>query len=388
MTKKRASTLIYLIFLFTVILAFCALAIDATIIYTTRIKLQDATERAALAGAEGFNENFYATPTQAVIEQAVSERANDAFKNFLFGDLKISNTTINRSAKYPDKKILVQTSVSSPTFFLSFLGVESVKLKAKACAISENLNVKSNFDSTMWLNLNALYRSSVVYSLSSVADTAILGPLGRVGGSAYKSASINTEPVFSLIDDSDNHPLSLGPGGFLMLRLPAPIVDKPGPDLFIKEAGDALEGYFVFAGIDVNPSNPYVNSYSTGDGIFWKNITCSGQPEYQDNNNLIGVYSVATLFAGQQDKFYGSGYFDLGHSCVNLSMVKYIKIIDDNSESAFVKRNIGNPAPSSSPPYSYYKTMLYGEASTATAGADIDSVTTLNFVRLISPSDY
>ncbi|HNW26787.1 MAG TPA: Tad domain-containing protein [Candidatus Gastranaerophilaceae bacterium] len=398
MKKKNASTVMYMIFLFSVILAFCAMAIDATIIYNTRMKLQDATERAALAGAELFNDKFYPTGTlAATIESAAEEKAEEIFGHFLFGDLKSVNTTIIADAKYSNKKILVKTSAYSPTFFLSFLGVQSVKINAKACAVSEKMDVKSNFDSAMWTTPKALYRSGIIYSEDNSTDTSISKPLGQISSiQNFYSASYETNtPIFRLIDDIDNHPLSLGPGGYLLIRLPAPIVDKPGPDLFIKEAGKALEGYFVFAGIDIDPFNPYLNNATQGGGVAWKNITCSAISEYEDLNNNLVPYSVSTTHSGTQEKFYGSAYFDLGDSCIktsagnnaNLSMAKYIKIVDDNSESAFVKRSLGSSLPSS-PPYSYYKAMLFGEASTATAGADIDAIQILNFVRLIPPPEH
>ena len=40
MTKKRASTTVYFIFFFIMFLAFCAFAVDGTITYTNRAKLQ------------------------------------------------------------------------------------------------------------------------------------------------------------------------------------------------------------------------------------------------------------------------------------------------------------------------------------------------------------
>ena len=59
-------------------------------------------------------------------------------------------------------------------------------------------------------------------------------------------------------------------------------------------------------------------------------------------------------------------------------MAKYIRIVDDNQESAFVTSGDGK----------YYKAMLYGESSTATAGADIDYVKVLNHVKLVPASSF
>ena len=124
----------------------------------------------------------------------------------------------------------------------------------------------------------------------------------------------------------------------------------------------------VFAGVDQNPTNPYVSVDSPGGGIYWINITSSG---YSDD--IANPFGTATtkLSTANQDKIYGSAYFDIDAS--NISIVKYIRIIDDNDESAFAKTGSF-----------YYRTKIYGDSSTATAGADIDAVKVLNHVRLIS----
>ncbi len=387
MIRKNASTLMYLIFLFSVILAFCAMAIDATIIYNTRMKLQDATERAAMVGAEAFNTgNIILNQTQ--IEDNVNDNVEAAFSHFLFGPLNKNNAQIiDVQTKYSEKKVLVKSKVSSPTFFLGFLGIHSVNIKATACAVNEKMDVKSNLNSAMWLTSSAMYLSGIVNSTSM---TYLQPPLGA----GYLASFLSSVIIFPLIDNLDNEPLSLGPGGYFTVRLPAPMVDKRGPDLFIKEAGDALEGYFVFAGIDKIIENATLGeggaSKSAGDtevdtgedeiesnDIVWKEITCSAIPETVDMNGNPRLYS-----SNGHVKVYGSAYFDLGNSCVNLAVAKYIKIVDDNSESAFVKKTIGTSDTN------YYKAMLYGEASTATAGADIDAIQILNFVKLIPPSEF
>jgi hypothetical protein len=54
-------------------------------------------------------------------------------------------------------------------------------------------------------------------------------------------------------------------------------------------------------------------------------------------------------------------------------MVKYIRIIDDNAEDAY---------------YNGVKYDIYGDSSTATPGADIDTVKIFNHVRLIKPINF
>jgi len=358
MKKRNANAVVYLIFFLTLFLAFCAFAIDATIVFTTRAKLQGATEEAALVAASDFNSST------TVTESDIEAMALGTFNLLKVADLKPATITVD--VKLGGKKVLVTTQTLSPTFFLSFLGVSSIKLQAEALAISEKLPVTAKYNSINWITAAASYQTDIISKWPDTThDTEIRNSIN------YPSASIDQTsgiPIYKLLDSASIGPLSLGPGGSVTIKLPAPIIDKPGPDLSVVEAGAAAEGYLVFAGLDVDPTQPYVDYTKTGAGIHWKNITCSGVPLNQISSGKLGAYSL-----GSDIKFYGSANFDLGAPCVGLSMAKYIRIIDDNDESAFV----GDSA-----------VMLYGESSTPTAGADIDSVTVLNHVRLLPPSQF
>lgn len=378
MNKRRASSAIYTIFFLIIFLAFCALAVDGTIVFANRARLQSATEAAALAGASEF--------VKLNTVDAVKTAAESSFDLIKYKGLSNATITPNPHStagvwvNTTKKQVLVvATSVSTP-FFLSFLGVSGINLEARACAVSEELPVTAIYPNINWLTARASYTSDILSKDLNLYDTAILLPLGGFPSASYQSNVVD----WGLIDKpTANQPLSLGPGGFITIKLPAPIINKPGPDLYIKETGlsstgadgATLEGYMVFAGLDNNPANPYWYYDTPGDGITWVNISKTGQPE---NPNFIDYIQTANgaNVTGDNVKFYGSGYFDLDDN--NISMVKYIRIVDDNSESAFVT-NDG---------IQFYKAMLLGEASTATAGADIDYVSVLNHVKLIPPSTY
>ena len=364
MKKKQASTLIYLMSFMVVFLAFCAFAVDATIIFSQRSKLQNATEAAALSAAASFN------PTGASVGNDIIKKADEAFSMWKLGDLKNAKIT-NAEVSIANKEVRLTTRLIGQPFFLSFLGVSGVDLNAVSAAKSEKLPVTSNYAGINWVTTAAAYRSDIVSKGTNLNDTAILQPLGNTQSASRDSYT--GIPIFRLIDDEDNQPLSLGPGGYITLKLPAPIVDKPGPDILINEIGFAKEGYMVFVGLDVNPDNPYMQYNRTGAGLRWVNISCSGTSK---NNPSLSPYSVSTPL-GNQAKFYGSGYFDIGDSCNpagGVAMAKYLRIVDDNDESGFLQD--GSPA------------MLYGESSSPTAGADIDSVDVLNHVLLINPKNY
>ena len=366
MAKKKASSTLYFIFFFIIFLAFCAFAVDGAIVLTNRAKLQNATEMVAMAAASEFNSDSDSNTVQNNIITA----AQNTFK-------LLKNDSLQTAKMDPDPPIIdttsrtvtITTSMVSQPFFLRFLGVSGINLNAKAVAQSEDLWVTANYTGVNWLTKKAAYYSDILSKQLNLNDTAILKPLGDYASASYSSGSVN----FGLINSGDNQPLSLGPGGFITIKLPAPIVDKPGNDLEIKEVGDALEGYMVFIGLDNDPNQPYVSYDQPNGGISWVNISCTGTPE---NSGYTATSTAATNLASssQQDKFYGSGYFDIGKSCSGfsgVSMAKYLRIIDDNSESAFVKTG-----------GVYFPIMIYGESSSSTAGADIDAVKVLNHVRL------
>ena len=348
-SKKNASATLYIIFFFVMFLAFSAFAVDGTIVLTNRVKLQNATEAAALAAASEFNSTA-----------SVSTKATDMFNTLKIDSLSYAEVD-SVQVDTDRKQVLLSTEYLSKPIFLAFLGVTGIKLEAKACATSEALPVKVQYSGVNWVNSsNNQYFSDIL-----TADSSIRKPLGDyVKSSSYDSTGAVD---YSLIESSA---LSLGAGGYVTVKLPTPIIDKPGDDLAIQENGYAIEGYMVFAGLDVNPENPYVSSTSQGNGIYWMNISSSGVSTDSLSNP---VSSVVTAGLGSQDKFYGSGSFDI--SKCGLSMVKYIRIVDDNEEKAYVKSNAA-----------LYNFL--GEASSSSGGADISNIRVLNYVRLIPTAQY
>lgn len=376
-SKKEASSVIFLTVFFVIFLAFAAFAVDGTIVFTTRAKLQNITEMTALAAASEFNYSQNETDVSA-IETHVSNSANTTF-NLLKQDglqyAKIDKMNVSTTSN----KILVVSKVTAEPYFLAFLGVNGITLEAQACALSEPLPIKANYSGVNWLTTKAAYLSDIITNASTYYDTAILPPLGNMASASYMLGIAD----FSLItDDNGSKALSLGPGGFITIKLPAPVINKTGYDLYIREIGNigstgkTKEGYMVYAGIDNNPDNPYVKQEDAGSEISWVNISSCGDPEPEDSS-FSGAHQYAnTQISSSTDKFYGSGYFDIGKCGINVA--KYIRIVDDNNESAFVTNN-GT---------TYYKTMMYGEASTATAGADISYISVLNRVRLIPSTSF
>lgn len=387
MIKKEASTLLYMILFLVIFLAFCTFAVDGVIVFNNRAKLQDATEMTAMTAASEFNvilANDFHSPDCANITAHVRKTAEDTFE--LLKKDNLQTATMASKIDPASQTATITTKMVSQPFFLRFLGVSGINLEAKAVAKSDSADAKVTYnDNINWITAITAWHTDIIQGINqpdaatpqSFNDTAILNPLGEYASASYNQASTPKQVDYSLIQSGSNAKgLSLGPGGFITIRLPDPIVDKTGYDLYIKEAGDALEGYMVFAGLDVKPKNPYTSKDKPGDGIYWVNISCTGDPEIKDSNNKLGAYTVQTTNQGPQTRIYGSANFDISRKCSDgfqgISMAKYIRIVDDNSESAFKKTG----------PNTYAKIMQYGEASSATAGADISGVTVLNHVRL------
>lgn len=367
-----------MIFFYTAFLFFTAMAIDGTIILTDRAKLQDITEATALTAASEFN---YDTTVPSNRLEAEIENTETTTLNLLkTGRLDTANIT-RRDTKTTNKKLYLEVEAIARPYFLAFFGVNGIRIKAKACAKSAALSVDPDYgqDKINWINKAGTYTTDII-----AADSDIKVPLG-MPNEFSKSYILNpdTNSViinYTLIEES-GLPMSLGAGGYITIKLPSPIIDKPGYDLSIKEIGDAMEGYMVFAGIDKDTDEPYVhplNESATGD-IKWVNISCAGvSPKLapgaaHDQRSTTGM--------GLQDIIYGSADFDISNSCLgstSLAMAKYLRIIDDNQEVAFINQN-----------GTYKKvTNLYGESSSATPGADIDKITVLNVVSLITFDEY
>lgn len=368
---KKGNTVITLVMFFGIIMAFCAFAIDFTIVLTQRAKLQSITEKSAIAAASNYAFLDNLTPNSDKVEEG-ARKTLDLFKDRRMPSVEISEIEL----KPNNKAVFVKTKALVPTYFLGVLGIGTIKIEAQSSAISETRWLDSSQPKVMSETRDIISQGGVLVNADLKQDTNILPPLSEAKSASFinEENTINADLIYG---EPDEKPLSLGAGGYVTLRLPILLTNKKGNDLYIKEAG-TNEGYFIFAGIDANPKKPYLDAENQGDGIKWVNISCTGTPETTGVNS--GAYSVfvPSLFSWQT-KFYGSGYFDLGASCSDgyegdISAARYVKIIDDNEENGLSANN--------------QPVWLLGESSNVTSGADIDAVGILNSVRLIKTSEF
>ena len=390
MSKQKGVSLIIFIMGITAVLAFTGFVVDVGMVLNSQNELQKALESSALAAASSIEpKRFKDTDGYYKVIIDTSNVQNIALA--VFNQVKLTNYFIVSAqnpvvdlSKVGSKAIKITSSMDVKTYFMQFIGINYVKIYAQTAAVSLPMYLTKNFP-------QGLTSGSLI--LDTTGDTDIRNP---VGDNPNKNKNPNN--IFGV---PDNVPLALGAGGYVLIRLPVSLVDGDGFDLFIREAGN-IKGYFVFAGNDVNPTNPYVNEAIPGDGIKWVNISCTGTPvgyslsgklgAYYTNINYYDPYDKITKTITNQAKFYGSGLFDLGLTCKNsggsikygagsadngfIKNAKYIKIVDDNVEDGFMADKTDEPV------------LLIGDHSSITPGANIDAVGILHYSRLISVKDF
>lgn len=404
--RKPGVSIILLVFSLLTLLGLSALVVDLGIILNQRYEMQKAVESAALLAASEYELYYYkpasgssgfTLPAAAKITDSnsgIAAQHYQVLKNLNQVLYQGKEQSLTVTLKKYSKAVRVEADFNVPTYFIGMLGVTSVQIQAKAAAVAAPVFLSSRFPKPGGSIVNGEKTTSPVYK-----DTHIRAPLAGTLGDAKTN---NLNYLFNNIyGKPDGKALSLGPGGFITIRLPEMVFDGKGFDFIIYERGHA-EGYFVYAGVDTDPSNPYLSAQNPGGGINWINVSCTGVPLYVKPNETIGAYKTTVTVNGSSKtdyKFYGSGMFDLGMNCGNsiyngsstaagvprIKNVKYLKIIDDNAEDGFFiqpKFKLGGSQPSAIP------MLIPGEHSSLTPGADIDAVEILHHSRLISLNEF
>ncbi len=415
--KQKGNAIIFFLFSAISMFTIVGLAVDTGITLSARYEFQKALESAALATIADYEAYEDAAthkiryPAEDKITNATTGLAvlniNSYIKSNSFLAMATSSTApvitfanstnanpaqqaIENQQNIQSRAIQIDMNTVIKTYFLNLIGIRRFDLHASAAAMHTPLYLKSG---------NILPEGAG----GAYEDTDIRDPLGSASSTLPYGTYSSVLPAITNVNNSfsnisglpDGRALSLGPGGYITIRLPAPIVDGRGFDLQIIERGDAAEGYFVFAGNDIDPDDPYFNAANTGGGISWVNISCTGTPINTLTNSTavaaargIGAYIQNIVGLGNQTKFYGSGYFDLRATCsdgynATLNSAKYLKIIDDNVEDGFIVTD-----PEVSANIDALPAFTAGEHSSSTPGVDIDSIAIEHHPRLISSIEF
>ena len=127
--KPNGLSLILTVMALGVILPMVGLAIDASLLYAVKAKLQAAVDAASLAGARSLNRGM------DISSQADSARATaQAFfnANFPAGHLGSSNRVITvtvAEGTYRTRTVRTDASVDAPAYFMRMLGFHSTRLR-------------------------------------------------------------------------------------------------------------------------------------------------------------------------------------------------------------------------------------------------------------------
>jgi Flp pilus assembly protein TadG len=153
-SKRRRQTqsgisVIMTAMMLTMIVPFMGLAIDVTLLYVDKARLQGAVDGAALAGAKSLSRGSNDAAQQAA---AVQEAKNFVYLNYPTSFFFTNSVTINMSAT-PNPDIYIDESVTNqrtvnvtahanvPALFMQYLNFTSTTLTASATVTRRDLNV-------------------------------------------------------------------------------------------------------------------------------------------------------------------------------------------------------------------------------------------------------
>ncbi len=433
---KKGVSVIILVFSLFAIVGLSALVLDLGLIINQRHELQKAVESSALQAVSEYElyesdrntANDYrlrlpdnnSAPYDDTKIRDVANSYYKSLKNFnqllSIGVKSEPSITFNKDSR----AIMVEVNATFPTYFISIFGIPGIEVQAKAAAVNVPVYLSERFPRPTGSIINGL--NGPADPGVDYRDTHIRPPLGwDTSAGAHPTGTVfNRNSDFNNIyGRPDGKSLSLGPGGYVTIKLPATIYDGKGADFIIYERGHA-EGYFVYAGVDADPADPYIDALNTPDPdsgkrrINWINISCTGIPLYArlDDDEMLGAHRTQVIRNGvsyTDYKFYGSGLFDLGAKCVNaidgtvydgtdssssiqIKNIKYLKIIDDNIEDGFFLQPrldfINHPSATPVDTPHAIPMIIPGEHSTFTPGADLDSIEILHHSRLIRVADF
>jgi len=394
--KRKGVSVILLIFSVIAILSLSGFVIDLGIILNSRFEIQKLVETTALTAITDYG--AYEDATNTIQYPAVADIStnvnNSAAKNFDAFVASNSFLLLSRNitpvitfgttaqSRY-SRAIKVEATADVRTFFLNIIGLHSIKIQASAAAMHIPVYLKSG---------------NVLNGTAAYKDTDLRNPAGgtvstrTINGVNYATPSIvninGITKISNIYGMPDATVVSLGPGGYITIKLPVALIDGKGFDLQILARGNA-GGYFLFAGNDTDPASPYIDAVNQGSGISWVNISCTGTPVGTTTNGMVGSYNQNVGGAiGNQAKFYGSGYFDIGATCSNgyagnVNSAKYLKIIDDNIEDGFILKNSRFNTNIAGIP-----SFFPGQNSSLTPGVSIDSIAVEHHSKLISINDF
>jgi hypothetical protein len=146
-SKRTAGFAVYASTLFLILIVpMLGLAIDSTLLYVVKTRLQGAVDGAALAGAKALSQGSTETAQETAATNAAQTyvRMNYPSSFFFSGDVAMSGTglgvSIDTSVSH-QRTVTVTASVAEPTLFMRWLSFTSTTVVASASTIRRDLNL-------------------------------------------------------------------------------------------------------------------------------------------------------------------------------------------------------------------------------------------------------
>jgi Mg-chelatase subunit ChlD len=139
--KKNGVTLLLTVMSSAVVLPVVGLAVDTSLLYAVKAKMQAAVDAAALSGARSLNRGM----NLASQEQSARTTAEAFFNaNFPSGHLGTRNRLVNISvaeSAYRTRTVRADATLDAPTYFMRFVGFDATHLQASGMASRRDVNL-------------------------------------------------------------------------------------------------------------------------------------------------------------------------------------------------------------------------------------------------------
>lgn len=152
--RRGIAVLLTAVFL-VVLVPLMGLSIDAGVLYAVHAKLSAACDAAALAGGRALSRGADATTQKTNAQTIAAQYVALNFPNGYFGTsgATVPTPPVDDTSVPHQRSITVTASVAVPTYFMRWLGVNSVTVNSSAQAVRRDVNVAIAMDRSGSLQL-------------------------------------------------------------------------------------------------------------------------------------------------------------------------------------------------------------------------------------------
>jgi Flp pilus assembly protein TadG len=290
---ERGMAVVATTIMLVILIPVVGLAIDVTLLYVDKARLQGAVDGAALAGAEGLSRGSNDAAQQTSAKQAAAEYV---FLNYPTTFFFTNSITVNQSTDITiNESVANQRTVSVtghanvPTLFMSWLNFTSTNVNASATVTRRDVNVMFVMDRSGSLAFSGM--ATIINNVTCTGATSSAQALWQ----AYQALAGLAQPsaLNVIVFFTDGQPTGVTA---LLPLTPASSCISNGP----------FTGVFT---VGFETSSPF-SPVGTG-GVFDYNAQV--QPITVDNNIISGSEGnpAGCAFANNWDNNWGNAYQDI-----------------------------------------------------------------------------